>query len=136
MKKLAVLCLLFAAVLAVDPAAKFKRSLAADAKEPRLAHNVYFSLKDSSDAVKEKLVADCRKLFAGNSDVLFFAIGGLAKDLRRPVNDQDFDVSVLAIFKDKAAHDNFQKADLHLRLIEENKGNWKKVRVFDSYLEP
>jgi hypothetical protein len=38
-------------------------------------------------------------------------------------------------FKDKAAHDECQKAERHLKFIEENQANWKKVRVFDSYVE-
>ena len=38
----------------------------------------------------------------------------------------------LITFKDKAAHDKYQDADKHKQFIEENKDNWKKVRVFDS----
>jgi len=40
------------------------------------------------------------------------------------------------VFKDKAAHDEYQKAARHLKFIEENQSNWKKVRVFDSTVEP
>ena len=38
-------------------------------------------------------------------------------------------------FKDKASQDEYQKAERHLKFIEENQANWKKVRVFDSYVE-
>ena len=38
------------------------------------------------------------------------------------------------VFKDKSAHAAYQKADRHLKFIEENQSNWKKVRVFDSYV--
>ena len=40
------------------------------------------------------------------------------------------------VFKDKAAHDEYQKAARHLKFIEENQSTWKKVRVFDSSVEP
>jgi hypothetical protein len=40
------------------------------------------------------------------------------------------------VFKDKAAHDEYQKAARHQMFIEENPSNWKKVRVFDSSVEP
>jgi len=40
------------------------------------------------------------------------------------------------VFKSKAAHDEYSKAERHMKFIEENKDNWKNVRVFDSYLEP
>ena len=33
-----------------------------------------------------------------------------------------------------AAHDAYQKAERHLKFIEENEDTWKKVRVFDSSL--
>ena len=36
-------------------------------------------------------------------------------------------------FKNKATHDVYQTNEQHLKFIEENKANWKKVRVFDSY---
>lgn len=107
---------------------------AAESGGPMLAHNVYFSLNDNSDAAKEKLVAACKKHLSGHPGTVFFAAGTLAKDLARPVNDRDFDVGLHLIFKNKAAHDQYAKAQRHMKFIEENKSNWKKVRVFDSYV--
>jgi hypothetical protein len=133
MTKLMALCLLSLATLWI---AAPSPTTAADAKEPRLAHNVYFSLNDKSDAAKEKLIAACKKYLSGHPDTVFFAVGVLAKDLNRPVNDRDFDVALQLVFKSKAAHDQYAKADRHMKFIEENKDNWKKVRVFDSYLDP
>jgi hypothetical protein len=51
------------------------------------------------------------------------------------VNDQEFDVALYVIFKDKAAHDAYQVAATHQQFIEESKSNWKKVRVFDSLVQ-
>jgi len=105
----------------------------ADRTELLLAHNVYFSLKDNSAAAKQKLVASCKKWLGGAEGVVFFAAGTLAAEFDRPVNDRDFDVALHVVFKSKAAHDDYQKADAHHKFIDENKENWKKVRVFDSY---
>ena len=99
-----------------------------------LAHNVYFSLNDNSDAARDKLVAACHKYLAGHPGTVFFAAGTLAKELDRPVNDREFDVSLHVIFESKEAHDRYQKDARHLKFIEENTANWKKVRVFDSFV--
>jgi len=104
--------------------------------EPMLVHMVYFSLKDNSPEARSKLVAACKKYLSKHPGTVHFSAGGLAEDLKRPVNDRDFDVSLHLVFKNRAAHDRYQDADLHKQFIDENKENWKKVRVFDSLVEP
>jgi hypothetical protein len=99
------------------------------------AHNVYFCLKDNSDGARERLVAACKKYLTGHPGTVFFAAGVLAEECNRPVNDQDFDVALHVIFQDKTAHDAYQTDKRHLKFIEENKDNWKNVRVFDSHVE-
>ena len=101
---------------------------------PMLAHMVYFSLKDSSAAEKEKLVAACKKHLTGHKGTVFFAAGTLCEDLKRDVNDVSWDVALHLVFADRAAHDAYQTADRHEDFIKENKDSWKKVRVFDSYV--
>jgi succinylarginine dihydrolase len=102
---------------------------------PLLVHNVYFALKDNSEAAKQRLLAACKKYLSSHPGTVFFACGTLATELRREVNDRDFDVGLHVIFRDQAAHDQYQAAPLHEQFIEENKANWKKVRVFDSTAE-
>jgi hypothetical protein len=109
---------------------------AAEAKEPMIAHMVYFSLKDNSPAAKQKLVEACKKYLDQHPGTVFFAAGTLAEDFNRPVNDRDFDVALHLVFKNKAAHDKYQDDERHQRFISENKENWKKVRVFDSAVMP
>jgi hypothetical protein len=99
------------------------------------AHQVFFTLTDNSAAARQTLLAACRKHLAGHPGTISFAVGTLAGECRRPVNDRDFDVSLHVVFQDKAAHDQYQHAPRHLQFIEENQGNWKRVRVFDSHLE-
>src|SRR5262249_24177033 len=108
---------------------------AAAAANTMLAHNVYFSLKDNSPAARKKLVDACRKYLAKHPGTVFFAAGVLAEELKREVNDRDFDVGLHIVFDSQAAHDKYQDAPLHKQFIEENKENWKKVRVFDSVVE-
>jgi hypothetical protein len=107
----------------------------AQGNQPMLAHSVYFSLTDNSAAAKEKLLAACKKYLSGHPGTTFFAAGTLAAELDRPVNDRDFDVALCVVFQDRAAHDAYQKAERHLQFIQENKANWKKVRVFDACVQ-
>jgi hypothetical protein len=100
-----------------------------------LAHNVFFALKDNSPAAAQQLVAACKKYLTAHPGIVFFACGTLAKELNREVNDRDFDVGLHIVFQDQAAHDLYQDAPTHHQFIEENKANWKKVRVFDSVVE-
>jgi hypothetical protein len=104
-------------------------------QETQLSHDVYFSLKDNSPEAKKKLVGACKKYLSGHEGEVFFAAGVLAESLKRPVNDTDFDVALHIVFKDMAAHDKYQTAPRHEQFINENKDNWKKVRVFDSLVE-
>jgi len=107
------------------------QALAAEPAKPMLAHNVFFTLAESTPANREKLLAGCHKWLTGHPGVVFFAVG-TPSDLDRPVNDRDFDVGLHVIFEDRAAHDVYQDAERHLKFIEENKALWNKVRVFDS----
>jgi len=97
-----------------------------------LAHNVFFTLNDDSPQAQESLVAACHKYLKDHPGVVFFAAGTLVPDLAREVNDQGFQVALHVIFQDRAAHDAYQVAATHKQFIEENKDNWKQVRVFDS----
>jgi hypothetical protein len=97
-----------------------------------ISHDVYFTLKDNSPEAQKKLVAACKKYLSKHTGEVFFAAGVRAKEFDRPVNDQDFDVALHIVFRDKAAHDQYQDHARHKQFIEENRDNWKKVRVFDS----
>jgi hypothetical protein len=109
---------------------------ATKADGPQLAHMVYFKLKDSSPASRARLTAACKLFLSSHPGTLYFGTGTLAGDLALEVNDRDFDVSLHLVFVSKQAHDKYQEHPKHLKFIEENKDNWEKVRVFDSYLSP
>jgi hypothetical protein len=108
---------------------------AAQAEERMLSHDVFFTLKDKSPEGKAKLVAACKKYLSGHPGTVWFAVGPRAEEFQRDVNDFGFDVALHLVFKDKGAHDVYQKAERHQKFIQEAQGLWEKVRVFDSYLD-
>ena len=55
-----------------------------------LAHTVFFSLTDDSEAAVQKMLGDCRKYLTGHPGILFFACGTPNQELTRPINDRDF----------------------------------------------
>src|SRR5688572_12200082 len=86
-------------------------TMPADATDPRLAHMVYFTLKDNSPAAIERLLAACKKYLFGHPGTLYAAAGTLCESLTREVNIRDWDVAWHIIFDSKAAHDQYQAAD-------------------------
>ena len=100
-----------------------------------LSHDVFFTLKDSSDGAKSKLAAACQKYLSGHEGTLLFTVGMRAADHDREVNDKAFHVSLHILFDGKASQAKYQTHPRHLQFIEENKDNWAGVRVFDSYVE-
>jgi hypothetical protein len=105
------------------------------AKTPALAHNVYFTLNDNSQAACEKLVADCYKYLRDHPGVTFFAAGTLVEEHAREVNVRGWDVGLHIVFASKQDHDRYQKAADHLKFIELNRQNWKTVHVYDTDVE-
>jgi quinol monooxygenase YgiN len=100
----------------------------------KLAHMVFFDLKEDTPAAREKLVAGCKKHLSGHDGALYFSVGTIGDEFRRDVNVRDFHVALHVVFKDKSAHDAYQKHARHVKFVEENKDLWKRARVFDSYL--
>lgn len=101
----------------------------------RLVHDVYFTLNDNSEAARTKLVKDCYKYLSKHPGVVFFAAGERVVAHERDVNIRDWDVGLHIVFQNKDYHDQYQKAPDHYKFIDENKDNWKIVRVFDSFVK-
>jgi Stress responsive A/B Barrel Domain len=108
--------------------------VAADSAEPKLAHMVFFTLKDRTPEGQKKLTALCQQYLTDHPGTIYFSAGARADEYQREVNDRDFDVALHVVFKNKQAHDDYQVAPRHLSFIEEGKPLWAKVRVFDSYV--
>jgi hypothetical protein len=97
-----------------------------------LVHNVFFSLKESSDGARRTLINDCHVYLSTIPGIVSFHCGILAEKNRRPVNDLDFDVGLHVIFESQEAHDAYQASDPHETFVERNQDNWAAARVFDS----
>jgi hypothetical protein len=95
---------------------------------------VYFTLKERTKEEREKFAASCHKYLTGHEGTVYFAVGAIAEDVKEPVSDRDFDVSLNVVFKNKEANAKYQAHPRHKKFIEENKEGWAKVRVFDSYV--
>ncbi len=104
-------------------------------RQSRLAHMVYFTLKDKSPASVERQLAACRKYLTDHPGTVLFALGTRTPDLSREVNDQEFDVGLHVVFESRAAHDQYQVHPRHVQFIAESKPFWSQVRVFDSDVE-
>ncbi len=100
-----------------------------------LAHNVFFTLADKSAANRDTLIAGCKRYLTDHQGEVFFACGGLAKDLQRDVNDRDFDVALHIVFADPVSQDRYQDSPRHHQFIAECKHLWSRVRVFDSIVD-
>jgi hypothetical protein len=100
----------------------------------RLAHNVFFKLKDSAPEKVDALVAACHKYLNVQPGIVFFAAGKLCTELKREVNDLNWDVGLHLVFDSQASHDSYQDDPTHNKFIDEMKPNWADVRVFDSFV--
>jgi len=95
---------------------------------------VYFTLQDASEAKVQELVDACKRYLDEHPGVIYFSVGTLNKELARPVNDRGYEVALNVVFDSRASHDIYQTDPRHLQFINEQKPNWKQVRVFDSDL--
>jgi hypothetical protein len=124
------------AVTALLVALPFTAAARGDEKKagPRLAHMVFFTLKDHSPEAREKFVEVCDKYLSNHPGTVFFAVGTIAEDVVESVSVRDFDVALHLVFESKEAEARYLADPRHTQFVQENKDAWSKVRVFDSYL--
>jgi len=112
------------------------RAAAAEpAKEPMLAHMVFFTLKDSNAENRKKLLDAGKEYLGSHPGEVYFSMGTMA-DMKQPVSVTDFDIALHIVFENKAAQDKYLVSERHLKFVAVAKELDKSVRVFDSYLEP
>ncbi len=99
------------------------------------AHDVFFTLKDSSPAQCQTLVRECFDYLKGHDGIVGFSAGTRAEGCERDVNDVQFHVSLHIVFVDRRSHDAYQSAPRHREFAARNKANWSRVRVFDSTVD-
>ena len=101
-------------------------------KQTSLAHMVYFTLKDRSDAARDGLVQACQKYLSEHQGTIHFSVGRRATEYERPVNDMQFDVALVLVFATDADHQRYQSSERHQLFLAEQLDNCSKVRVFDA----
>jgi hypothetical protein len=126
---IASLALALASVLALEASARARR-----AEGPKLAHMVFFKLKDSSKEAVDKFVASAEKCLNKHEGSVYFSVGTRADDVDEPVSTKDFDVALHVVFESKEGKLKYLKSPRHDQFVEENRSQFDKVRVFDSYL--
>jgi len=97
-----------------------------------IAHDVYFTLHDRSEAARNNLIDQCQLYLTGHAGLVAFACGVMDPTFDRDVNDHDFDVSLHMVFGTRDEHDLYQSAPRHVKFVDGNQATWAKVRVFDS----
>jgi hypothetical protein len=94
-------------------------------------HHVFFWMKEhiSHDGIEtfEKGVSTLPKIeLVKNGDV------GKPAGTNRPVIERSYSYSLLLVFENKSAHDEYQTHPIHLRFIENCSILWERVLIYDS----
>ena len=98
-------------------------------------HTVFFWMNPGTSAADSRaLASDCLK-YLGKCETVRQIWAGFPAQTPREVVDNSYGVGLTVVFDDKAGHDAYQVAPLHLEFIERNKRNWKRVQVYDYLTE-
>lgn len=94
-------------------------------------HTVYFWLKkDLSPAQRADFRKGVETLTAMES--VESAYVGTPAATARPVVDRTYDVALVVLLKDLAAHDAYQVDPIHKAFLAEFASYWEKVVIYDS----
>ena len=101
-------------------------------KKPKLAHHVFFWLKDpSSIADRDKLIQGVKAL-GKIKEVKMLHVAVPANSEKRDVIDNSYSVSELLFFDSVEDEKIYQDHPLHQKFIQEHSMLWNKVVVYDS----
>lgn len=105
-----------------------------DEGKAAFAHCVYFTLKEKTEANRDRLLAGCQEFLTDHPGTIHFSAGTRATEYQRPVNDQVFDVALVLVFASEADHDTYQVSERHQQFISGCSECWSEVRVFDAFV--
>ena len=99
-----------------------------------LVHTVFFWMKKNAPkSAAKQTIQDALKYLKAPSVKHLWA-GPPAKTPGRDVINATYDVGLTVTFDSVADHDAYQDDPTHNRFVAEQKANWERVRVFDSYV--
>lgn len=97
-----------------------------------LYHCVYFWLKPELTPAQR---ADFRRgveTLAAIKAAEKVAVGAPAATERRPIIDTSYDVALIVVCRDVAAHNAYQVDPIHLAFVEKFKTFWTRVQIYDA----
>lgn len=97
-----------------------------------LVHTVYFWLKPELTAEQRAAFRRGVESLAGIKAAEKVYVGGPAATTKRPVVDDSYSVALTVVCKDVAGHDAYQVDPVHLKFVEEFKGYWARVVIYDA----
>lgn len=97
----------------------------------KFVHVVNFYLKPGLSPEDVKKFEDGVSTLGKIESLLVFNVGKPAST-DRPVIDKSYSYCLLTVFNDKAGHDLYQEAPIHLEFIKNCEHLWEKVVIFDS----
>lgn len=96
-------------------------------------HSVYFYFKkDNPERVEEMRQAIMKDLGAIKTVQTLYA--GAPLGMERDVVDNEYTMSLHAIFRDREALNSYLTDAIHLEFLKKFGSDWKKIRVFDTKL--
>ena len=104
----------------------------ASPEQTSLAHTVFFTLKDRTDATRDTLLQACHKYLSDHPGTVYFSAGPRATAYQRPVNDTKFDVALVLVFATDEDHQRYQSSERHQQFLDEQLQHCSQVRVFDA----
>jgi hypothetical protein len=97
-----------------------------------LYHCVYFWLKSDLTVAQRANFRRGVESLAEIKSITKVKVGVPAATTRRPVIDHSYDVALIVLCKDVAAHDAYQVDPIHLAFVAKFKDHWTRVQIYDS----
>ncbi|OEK06264.1 hypothetical protein BFP71_00890 [Roseivirga misakiensis] len=98
--------------------------------ENPFVHTAYFWFKESATTQQIEDFKESAKRLAEIETVKFFHAGEPAPTTREVI-ENTYDYAVVFHFKDLEAQEFYQKAPLHIQMIEDHSEIWERVMVTD-----
>lgn len=101
-------------------------------EQKHIAHQVYFWLKNPGSIEERTQLIKGIKTLRKIESVRKITIGIVAATEKRPVIDDTWGVSELALFSDLAGQAAYQIHPVHLEFVKNYSHLWSKVVIYDS----
>ncbi|NRA51094.1 MAG: Dabb family protein [Phaeodactylibacter sp.] len=95
------------------------------------AHIVLFWMEGQSEETKATFRAEMEGFIKSSAYAQSMHIGTPA-GTNRSVVDNSYSFCLIVTFDSKKEHDLYQKEQVHLDFIEQTKGLWSKIQIYDS----